>query len=266
MTALESTMGRYRTCAEYYDRGRLPYPSTLPDEVGRIVGRPPGARLLDVGCGTGAVTAMLEPLVDDAVGVDPDPGMIDVARSKARRDGSDTTFHVMSAEDLPARLGSFTMVTFALSFHWTDRSEVAAAVHELLRPGGWLILVSRSQPGRSPRLGALTSPPMDDVRRLVRSYIGDLTAHAAPDDDRLLASAGFTCQGRSDLAGGALIERTTDDIVAKVYSQADYAPRHFGQRLPDFERDLRSMLAAASPTGRFVERQPDCHLDVWRRG
>jgi hypothetical protein len=61
------------------------------------------------------------------------------------------------------------------------------------------------------------------------------------------------------------VERSVDDVVAKIYSQADYAPHLFGQQLPAFERELRALLVAASSEGRFVERQPDCEIVMWQK-
>ncbi|WP_327063330.1 class I SAM-dependent methyltransferase [Kitasatospora griseola] len=40
------------------------------------------------------------------------------------------------AEQLPSGPGTFTVATFGNSFHWMDREQVAATVHDLLRPGG----------------------------------------------------------------------------------------------------------------------------------
>jgi ubiquinone/menaquinone biosynthesis C-methylase UbiE len=40
------------------------------------------------------------------------------------------------AEGLPAGLGTFTVATFGQSLHWMDRDRVAAAVRDMLEPGG----------------------------------------------------------------------------------------------------------------------------------
>ena len=45
------------------------------------------------------------------------------------------------AEDIPMlALGSFRVVTFGQSFHWTDGERVAESVYEILEPGGTLAL------------------------------------------------------------------------------------------------------------------------------
>ena len=62
---------------------------------------------------------------------------------------------------------------------------------------------------------------------------------------------------------GEPVERTADDVVAAVFSLSSSAPHLFGDRLADFEADLRSVLAEASPGGRFTERAQDIELAIW---
>lgn len=273
MTGWEATLAvtahsvsLYKGSGRYYDRGRLPYPVDLPDALTRLLDLNGKGRLIDVGCGTGAVTLLLAPLFAETVGVDPDREMLDVARAKARAAPQlNVSFLRLRAEDLPAGLGKFSMATFALSFHWTARKQVAATIHDMLDEGGWFVKINRSQPlgRRQPR--HLPEPPMDEIRQLIRTYVGDLTKPEPSDDSAVLVAAGFLPPVHAHLPGGAWLERSIDDVVAKVYSQADYAPHLFGDRLPDFERDLRRLLVAAAPHGRFVERQPDCELVMWQR-
>jgi hypothetical protein len=60
------------------------------------------------------------------------------------------------------------------------------------------------------------------------------------------------------------VERTTDDVVAGVFSTSSTAPHLFGDRQEDFEQDMRKILAQASPSGRFSVRLPDNILRIWR--
>jgi hypothetical protein len=61
-----------------------------------------------------------------------------------------------------------------------------------------------------------------------------------------------------------IIERTADDIVARVFSSSSTAPHLLGDRQEDFETDMREILAQASPSGRFSLRLPDNILRIWR--
>ncbi|MEX2393942.1 MAG: hypothetical protein WD826_05635 [Actinomycetota bacterium] len=49
-----------------------------------------------------------------------------------------------------------------------------------------------------------------------------------------------------------------------MFSSSGTAPHLFGDRVNDFERDLRAVLLDASPSGLFSVRLPDNTLDIWR--
>ena len=79
------------------------------------------------------------------------------------------------------------------------------------------------------------------------------------------AAAGYTDPRRIAVARGELVERTEDQVVASVYSLSWAAPHLFGQRRAEFEHDLRSLLRATSPDGRFSERAGDIELVIWHK-
>jgi len=129
----------YAGSAPHYARGRVAYPPALADLLADELGLDGSGRLLDVGCGPGSLTLLLAPLVAEATGIDADPDMVAEAERLAARAGVRTVrWLVMRAEQLPAGLGTFRLVTFAQSFHWMDRPRVAAAVHGMLAAGGAL--------------------------------------------------------------------------------------------------------------------------------
>lgn len=65
----------------------------------------------------------------NAPGLDADPGMIQEAQRLASERGVMNARWVQQrAEDLPAELGTFNVVTFAASFHWMDRPLVAGII------------------------------------------------------------------------------------------------------------------------------------------
>ena len=111
--------------AGYYEQGRLPYAPGLADAFGRSLDLDGRGRLLDAGCGPGSVTLRLAPLFEAVVGLDPDAEMLArAARTAGERGIGNASWVRLRAEDLPAGLGSFRVVTFAASFHWMDRPRV----------------------------------------------------------------------------------------------------------------------------------------------
>ncbi len=55
-------------------------------------------------------------------------------------------------------------------------------------------------------------------------------------------------------------ERSEDDVVASVFSQSFSAPHLFGDRLPEFEAELRALLRGRGP---FSERPRSLTATVW---
>ena len=80
-----------------------------------------------------------------------------------------------------------------------------------------------------------------------------------------MRAAGFSGPRRLEVGGGRVHARSEDDVVASVYSLSSAAPHLFGERLADFEAELRALLRRASPQGRFAERAREVELVVWRR-
>ncbi|MFG1995225.1 class I SAM-dependent methyltransferase [Actinoplanes sp. NPDC048988] len=104
---------------------------------------PPGARVLEIGCGPGYGTQ----LILDRFGahhvdaVDLDPAMIDRARRRLRSYGDRVSLHQGDAADLHATLGagnaSYDAVfDFAIIHHIPDWRAALTEIARVLRPGG----------------------------------------------------------------------------------------------------------------------------------
>jgi len=101
--------------------------------------------VIDVGCGTGRLTALLADRLPRGrvIASDRDAGMIAEAR---RHLGDRVEYLVVSALDLPA-LGADAIFSTA-TFHWiADHDALFAALHRALRPGG--VLVAQCGGGRN---------------------------------------------------------------------------------------------------------------------
>lgn len=111
----------------------------------------PGARVLEIGCGTGNLTLAAAARHPDAtfIGLDPDRDALGRARAKAGRRGLEAQFRHGFAEDLPFRDGSFDRVLSAMMFHHLGDAEKRAALAEARRvlvPGGSLHLLDVGGP------------------------------------------------------------------------------------------------------------------------
>jgi SAM-dependent methyltransferase len=265
----------YAGSAPHYARGRVAYPQALADLLAAELGLDGSGRLLDVGCGPGSLTLLLAPLVGQATGIDADPDMIAEAERLAVRAGvPNVRWQVLRAEDLPAGLGTFRLVTLAQSFHWMDRRRVAAAVHGMLEANGTCVHVAATthEGVETSRPLPHPQPPRAAIADLVRRYLGPdrragqgvLSADMPPaDEEAVYRAAGFTGPHRLELPG-VVVQRTADQVVAAVLSLSGSAPHLFGPRLAAFETDLRRLLHTTSPTGVFSQPMREIALDLWR--
>lgn len=107
----------------------------------------PGGRLLDVACGTGAVTRQAAQIVGptgQVIGLDPSPEALAVARSVNGQNGGATIeWREGVADCLPFADGSFDVVTcqFGAMF-FPDRVAALKEMGRVLAPGGRLALTT----------------------------------------------------------------------------------------------------------------------------
>jgi ubiquinone/menaquinone biosynthesis C-methylase UbiE len=147
-----------------------------------------GERVLDVGCGTGVLTRLAAEAVGPgglAVGIDPGPAMIGVARLKAARTRSRATFELGVIERLAFGDGTFDVVLSSFMLHHLPADVKRSGLGEVwrvLEPGGRLVLVD-FDPARP------IARVMLAISGLVPTYARVL--HAAGDSVPLLRAAGF---------------------------------------------------------------------------
>jgi cyclopropane fatty-acyl-phospholipid synthase-like methyltransferase len=100
-----------------------------------------GHRVLEIGCGTGALIVLVKRLCPTAivVGLDPDPRALARARQKAERAGVSIQLDRGFADQLPYADGSFDRVLSAFMLHHLTVDEKKAtlwAARRVLAPGG----------------------------------------------------------------------------------------------------------------------------------
>lgn len=104
--------------------------SDLTERVVALLDAQPGERIMDLGCGDGALTARLAAHGCTVVGVDSDAGMAEAARKRGL-----TVLHT-DAATLRVH-DAFDAVFSNAALHWmTDQEGATAAVGAALRPGG----------------------------------------------------------------------------------------------------------------------------------
>ncbi|MEO8099578.1 MAG: methyltransferase domain-containing protein [Acidobacteriota bacterium] len=115
----------------------------------------PQDRVLDVATGTGFTALAFAPHVQEVVGIDLSPGMLEQARARAASAGiANVTWEVGAAEALPYPTASFDIVTCRVApHHFLSIETFAAEAWRVLRPSGRLLIADTSVPDDSPEAG-----------------------------------------------------------------------------------------------------------------
>jgi len=121
--------------AARYDQARPSYPA---EAVARVLdalaptGAEPPARIVDIGAGTGKLTALLVGRAAEVMAVEPDPQMLAVLTARLPQVRAVTG----SAERIPLPDASVDAIVAGQAFHWFARPDADREFARVLRPGG----------------------------------------------------------------------------------------------------------------------------------
>ena len=151
---------------------------------------PPNARVLEIGCGSGPVAAMLaqRPDVAEVVGVDPSPVMLEKAR-ELRGHIPHLSFHEGDGRSLSIENMSFdTVVLHSTLTHVPGPERVLSEAFRVLRSGGKLAICDGDY--KSITISNHAHDPLGVcVESFQNSFINDL--YLVPKLNSLVKSAGF---------------------------------------------------------------------------
>ncbi len=139
-TGYGAVLKEYARLARRYDWRWSFYIEAGVEETTRRLDLKPTDRLLDVGCGTGALLHALSRSFParQLAGIDPSPEMLSVARQKL---GASVDLQVAWAEAIPYPDDLFDVVASCSVFHYLRQPMVALKeMVRVLRPGGSLVI------------------------------------------------------------------------------------------------------------------------------
>lgn len=162
-----------------------------------------GDTVVDVGCGAGTAVGELNTEGVRAVGVDVDPNMLRVARTRH----PEAVFHRADVHDLPLVDGQVRGYRAEKLFHAIAEPERALAeAHRVVAPGGRIVLT-----GQDWEALAVASDDPILSRDIVHAAADAMTAPRAPrHQPELLRAAGFT----EVEVGGELFVFTQEPVVS----------------------------------------------------
>ncbi|SEB18092.1 MULTISPECIES: class I SAM-dependent methyltransferase [unclassified Mycobacterium] len=249
----ESEGNLFAGTAWHYARFRPNYPAVVINELVQQLRLDGTGRLLDLGCGTGQLTLPLAGHVAEAVGVDPESGMLAEATRQAEAQGVTNVFWRQgSSAHLPTDLGRFSIATIGRAFHWMDRAQVLIDLGDMVDDDGSLVIVNDTN------LLLPSAPWQQAIQDIQRSFIpryGVAVSPSSVDDSRtheqILVSSPFSRVGREVYRYRR--SWTIERIVGYLYSTSLPLRRLLGDRQGAFEEALRTTLLSINPSGHFTE-------------
>jgi SAM-dependent methyltransferase len=211
-----------------YDRFMGRYSRPLATVFADFAGVGAGQRVLDVGCGPGALTAELVPRVgaESVSAVDPSPSFVEACAARHPR----VDVRVGGGEQLAFADATFDRVLAQLVLHFvTDGEQVAREFRRVLRPGG---------------VAAACVWDLDEGMELLRRFYDAARAvrSDAPDERHLR----FGGRGEiAELLDAEGFEEVAEDelLVSSTY--------------PDFDELWDSLLGGAGPVGAYCASLDD---------
>lgn len=244
--------------ARYYAAYRRDVPGSLLDAVAAAAGITQADRVLDLGCGTGQVAAVLSSLVGCVLAVDPEPDMLSGLRARLVAEQVENVLPVLASDaDLPAiarMFGpGFGAVTVANALHWMDADHVFGQSRRLLRPGGALVIISQGPP-----MWLADASWARDLRAYLGQWAGSpLTGTCGTD--RETAAERRVRMAAHGFSGVELIEHGYENevdltyIAGHLYSAMPQAMVP-AERRSEFESGLRQALRGHLAHGTVTER------------
>lgn len=150
MRWLEGTPGRYDAGMRALTFGRV---DRLHAAVAAAAVRAEGDRVLEIGCGTGAVTTLLRERGALVTALDQSPEMLEVARVRIANDDSVEWREQTAAEIDVLPEAAFESVVLCLCLSDMYRSERAFVLRESVRrvvPGGRVVAADEVRPRHAP--------------------------------------------------------------------------------------------------------------------
>ena len=201
---------RFSNRVENYRRSRPGYPQAVIDLIRETACLEPGAKVADIGSGTGILTRLLLDAGWNVYAAEPNAPMREAAEADL---GGSPFFHSIAARAEATTLSATSMnaIACAQAFHWFERDPARAEFHRILKPGGWVFLIWNER---------CQGTPFDE------------------DYHRILATLGQAYEGVRD--------RTKDKALESFFSPGTYREVSFPNSTPMTWEILRGRFLSSS--------------------
>lgn len=246
----------FKGTAWYYSKYRRGYPDVFFEHIVKSFKLDKYSRALDLGTGTGQIAIPLSRYVKEVVAIDPEQEMLDAGKVQAEKNVVNNIKWVLSkAENISEDLGMFRITTMGASFHWMEKDIVLKKVFDITERDGGIVVVSNNSP-------ILTDKGNDKYKTVVQETIKKYLGEKRRAGNSYYQHSGERFEdiiGRSKFHGLQTFNHiykqhwTIDEIVGFLASTSFASRRLFGDRIEEFEKELKNKLFQLNPTGKFTE-------------
>lgn len=226
---------RFSETVDDYDKHRPTYPAAAIDWIVTTSGVRAGARVIDLGCGTGIVGRLFAARGFDVVGVDPNEDMLQRARQRDPR----ITFVNGDATSTGMDRASFDLAVAGQAFHWFDVPKALAEIARVVKNGGWASAFWNVR---------ASTPTMNAYEALLRAASPEYATLRTPEQtiDTLRAIVGAKMR-EAEFSNAQAFDWS--GFRGRVFSSSYVV--HGVERRGDFEEGLRALFEEHAVEGRL---------------
>jgi SAM-dependent methyltransferase len=233
MTINEAASRGFSSAAEAYERARPGYPAEAIAWLADQLGLGPGARVADVGAGTGKLTRQLQATGAEVIAIEPVAAMREILAGVL----PDVRSLSGTAEATGLATADVDAVSVGQAFHWFAGPRALGEFHRVLRPNGRLGLIWNSRDEEQPL--------QQGIEEIIAPYRGETPSHKSGGWRRAFDAGSPLFEALGDFSM-AFEQATEPQLVAdRVLSTSFIAALGEGERAKVRERVLA--LAAREP-------------------
>lgn len=243
----------FESAEDYYLKYRMPYSTVLIQRLMKLGRELWPLPIVDVGTGTGLLARDLQSSGLRVVALDPNPRMLELAAGQPSLTGMfPVTWFLGVGEEIHKLDLSFGLVTYADSFHWTDRLQALTSAAIVLAAEGHIgVLCSQSRDAEKPWWEPILTKVRDAYLGESRpaGRLGGSHDPGAIRHEEIMRREGW--REITIMDAPYALNYSLDELLGLQLSQSFSSPAVLGRRMPDFLDSVKTELVRVGGLGPY---------------